>query len=305
MWYVVQSTGGVSALTLQRLLGFGSYQTAWAWLHKLRRAMEPTSGKLRGHVEVDEVFIGGVEEGVKGRETLTKAKVVIAVERRGQRMAAGRVRMRRIENFNTDTLIGFIKEVVEPGSVVVTDGLGQYRCLPRHGYVHQRHVIKGSGMKAHELMPAVHRVSALVKRWLLGTHQGAVKATHLDFYLAEWSFRFNRRRSDHRGLLLHSLVKQAAHTPPHPYTKLLSPGVGSRRVRKQREDRDRRAVGDLKPARNKPRLAPKRPGGSRTRLSDEAQRRRRRMVACRRGSRSAGSASAPLALRDTTARRGR
>jgi hypothetical protein len=92
IWYVVNQTGGVSALGLQRVLGFGSYETAWAWLQKLRRAMEPTSGKLRGDVEVDEVFVGGVEAGVTGRETMTKSKVVIAVERRGPRMAAGRAR---------------------------------------------------------------------------------------------------------------------------------------------------------------------------------------------------------------------
>lgn len=283
IWYVVNQTGGVSALGLQRVVGFGSYETAWSWLHKLRRAMEPTSGLLRGEVEVDEVFIGGVESGVIGRETKTKSKVIVAVERRGPRMAAGRVRMRRIESFDGATLVGFIREVVEPGATVITDAWGGYARVADYGYVHLRHNISKSGVQAHELMPAVHRVAALVKRWLLGTHQGAVKPTHLDFYLAEWAFRFNRRRSGHRGLLFHNLVKQAAATAPHPYTDLLTPSVGRQRKRQQQRQPEMRAVGVVGPRRNLPRPAPKRPGGSRTRLDDERARRRQVMVRGRRG----------------------
>lgn len=153
IWYVVNQTGGVSALGLQRVLGFGSYQTAWAWLHKLRRAMEPTSGKLRGGVEVDEVFIGGVEAGVTGRETKTRSKVIVAVERRGPRKSAGRVRMRRIETFDGRTLVGFIGEVVEPGATVITDAWGGYAKVGEHGYTHIAHNISKSGQQAHELMP--------------------------------------------------------------------------------------------------------------------------------------------------------
>jgi hypothetical protein len=135
-------------------------------------------------------------------------------------------------------------------------------------------------------MPAVHRVAALVKRWLLGTHQGAVAPSHLDFYLAEWCFRFNRRRSSHRGLLFHNLVLQAALTPPQPYTDLLSPVVGQRRKRTRKKERELRAEGIVGDRKNLPRPAPKRPGGSRTRLDDEAVRRRSTMVAGRRGNRS-------------------
>jgi transposase-like protein len=187
IWYVVNQTQGVSALSLQRVLGFGSYETAWAWLHKLRRAMEPTSGKLRGEVEVDEIIVGGLEPGVIGRQTHTKSKVVVAVERRGPRMAAGRMRMERILRYDSASLIGFIERNVEPGSTIITDAWNAYTRLPQHGYTHVAHNISRRGQQAHELMPAVHRVAALVKRWLLGTHQGAVAPSHLDFYLDEAS----------------------------------------------------------------------------------------------------------------------
>jgi hypothetical protein len=136
--------------------------------------MEPTSGKLRCEVEVDESFIGGVEEGLRGRETLTKAKVIIAVERRGKRMAAARLRMRRISDFNTDTLIGFIEEVVEPGATIVTDGLPQYRAVARHGYVHNRHVVGlVSGGRYPHHRQRLLRVPALLATLLqrIGEHE--------------------------------------------------------------------------------------------------------------------------------------
>ena len=251
--------------------------------------MEPTSGKLRGEVEVDEIIIGGAEPGVRGRETRTKSKVVVAVERRGPRKAAGRVRMRRIEKFDAASLIGFIEDVVEPGSTIITDAWHSYKRLPEHGYAHVAHNVSRSGKQAHELLPVVHRVASLVKRWLLGTHQGAVRPTHLDFYLAEWSFRFNRRRSGHRGLLFHNLVKQAAHTEPQPFAELLSPRAGRRFKAKRRQQRELRAAGQIGERKNTPREAPKRPGGARARLSDQATRRRRTMVAGRRGARRAAS----------------
>lgn len=284
IWYVVNQTGGVSALGLQRVLGFGSYQTAWAWLHKLRRAMEPTSGNLRGEVEVDELFVGGVEAGVTGRETKTKSKVIVAVERRGPRMSAGRVRMRRIERFDGATLV-FIEEVVEPGSTVVTDGWGGYAKVGERGYTHVAHNISKSGQQAHELMPAVHRVAALVKGWLLRTHQGAVAPSHLDFYLAEWCFRFNRRRSSHRGLLFHNLVLQAALTPPQPYTDLLSPVVGQRRNPRTRRSASCARRASSETARTCP--VPRRRGRVGRELDSMTKPcRRSTMVAGRRGNRS-------------------
>ena len=270
-----------SALGLQRELGFGSYQTAWAWLHKLRRAMEPTSGKLRGQVEVDEIVIGGVEPGVRGRQMVTKSKVAVAVERRPGG-AAGRVRMRRIGEFSREELMRFIEDEVERGSTIITDGWPTYKNVKKLGYSHERHVVYKSGKQAHELLPVVHRVAALVKRWLLGTHQDSVAATHLDYYLAEFSFRFNRRYSTHRGLLFHNLVKQAAQTRPQPYVDLLSDFASTRRKRKEKADRARRARGVKKPAKNVPQRPPKRPGGARTRLDDDAVRRRRRLPAGRK-----------------------
>lgn len=129
IWYVTEETGGVSALSLQRALGLGSYETAWAMLHKLRRAMEPTSGKLERTVEVDESFVGGNEPGVRGRLSRTKAKVIIAIEKRGQ--GSGRVRLRQIEDFRAETLCGFVEEMVEDGATVITDGLSAYRSLTK------------------------------------------------------------------------------------------------------------------------------------------------------------------------------
>ncbi len=166
VWWVVSQKNGASALGLQRVLGLGSYRTAWTWLHKLRRAMvRPGRDRLSGAVEVDETFVGGVE----------------------------------------------------PGAVVITDGLQSYRVLPQLGYSHDRRVLLGSGESADAVLPRVHRVAALLKRWLMGTHQGAVSRQHLDYYLDEFTFRFNRRASRHRGKLFYRLLQQAVTLDPVPY----------------------------------------------------------------------------------------
>jgi transposase-like protein len=268
---------------LQRVLGFGSYETAWAWLHKLRRAMVPTSGKVSGEVEVDESYVGGLEEGVTGRETRTKSIIVIAVERHGPRGAAGRVRIRRIPKAGRDALIGFIQDEIEVGSTIVSDGWPTYRNVKKLGYSHVAHNVSKSGQRAHELLPACHRVSALLKRWLLGTHQGSVRPDHLDIYLDEFTFRFNRRFAKHRGMLFYRLIQQAATTGPQPYTNLLSTNAGRRRRRKEKAARQRRAEGVVGEPRNVARARAKRPGGGKTRLDDDAVRRRYTPVAGRRG----------------------
>jgi transposase-like protein len=283
IWYVTNQSSGVSALGLQQVLGLGSYETAWAMLHRLRRAMTPTSGKLRGVVEVDESFIGGKEAGVRGRLTQKKARVIIAVERGGGRGAAGRVRMRQIPDFRRETLLAFIRDEVADGSEVVTDGLAAYRSLDREGYRHTAHNIKRSGKQAHELMPAVHRVSGLVKRWILGTHQGAVSQELLDYYLAEFAFRFNRRYSTHRGLLFFNLIRQAAATAPAEYADLLTADAGARRRRTVQRARARRAGGEIGAAKNTPRRRPRRPGGRRTTLQGDPTVRGRFIVAGRQG----------------------
>lgn len=200
---------------LQRLLGLGSYETAWSWLHKLRRAMvRPGRDRLSGRVEVDETFVGGVQSGGGRRHIGNKALVAIAVEISGQRM--GRIRLRRIADSSGSSLIPFVKEAVEAGSTVITDGWAGYAKVAEEGYVHEPYVVQGKAGDdlALTLMPHVHRVASLLKRWILGTHQGAVSRGHLDYYLDEFTFRFNRRGSQHRGKLFYRLLQQAVVIEP-------------------------------------------------------------------------------------------
>jgi len=224
---------------------------------------------------------------VRGRLSRTKARVIIAIEKRGQ--GSGRVRLRQIEDFRKDTLCGFVQEVVEDGATVITDGLGAYKSLKKLGYDHIAHDIKnakhpdGTKMQAHELMPAVHRASALMKRWILGTHQGAVSKELLDYYLAEFAFRSNRRYSRHRRLLFYRLAEQAMQTEPQPYAELLTPPASKARKRKVKAARKKRAAGKVGKPVNVPRLQPKRPGGKATRLADKATAKRRFAVKGRRG----------------------
>jgi len=221
MWHITNQKFGASALGLQRVLGFGSYQTAWAWLHKMRRAMvRPGREKLSGLVEVDETYVGGLEEAVHGRHTEKKAIVVIAVEIHVP-MGFGRVRLGRVPDVSAESLVQFVRGAVEPGSVVHTDGWRGYDDLPKWGYVHKKTVLSSSPEPAHVVMPGVHRIAALLKRWLLGTHQGAASARHLDYYLDEYTFRFNRRTSRSRGLLFYRLLEQAVQTDPTSYANMI------------------------------------------------------------------------------------
>lgn len=220
MWWITNQKHGVSALGLQRALGLGSYRTAWTCLQKLRRAMvRPGREPLTEEVEVDEVFIGGVEPG-KGKRHLgeTKALVAVAAEARGP--GIGRIRLQRIPDASGQSLVGFVQTAVASGAVVITDGWTAYPGLTRHGYVHRPRIVSGSGQTASALLPRVHRVAALLKRWLLGIHQGAVSREHLDAYLDEFTFRFNRRLSHHRGKLFYRLVQQAVVIDPVPYRTL-------------------------------------------------------------------------------------
>jgi transposase-like protein len=221
VWYVVNQKQGVSALGLQRVLGLGSYRTAWTWLHKLRRAMvRPGRELLAGAVEVDETLLGGVKPGKRGRGAEGKALVVIAVERREG--GPGKVRMRRIPNAAADTLTDFVLDHVARGAEVHTDGWGGYNDIGRYRFKHFVTNVSASGDPAHVAMPEVHRVASLLKRWLLGTHQGAVSHDQLDYYLDEFIFRFNRRHSRHRGLLFYRLLEGAVATDPQPYKALIS-----------------------------------------------------------------------------------
>lgn len=227
MWWVTSQKTGASAKGLQAVLGLGSYQTAWVWLHKLRRAMvRPGREKLSGIVEVDETYLGATEKGMFGRKTEKKSTIVVAAEESGN--GIGRIRMKRIEDLTKETLHAFICEAVEPGSVVHTDGLNAYRGLEALGYKHKITVLRSDKTKKpHELMPRVHRVASLLKRWLMGTHQGAVSGTHLDYYLDEFTFRFNRRTSRHRGKLFFRLVQQAVQIDPVPYHAIIRGGIST------------------------------------------------------------------------------
>jgi transposase-like protein len=221
-WQLTSQKHGVSALGVQRSLGLGSYQTAWAMLHRYRAAMvRPGRERLTGHVEVDEAYVGGVEGDVKGRETQTKSIVAIAVEIENPK-GFGRIRLQQVPDVSKDSLLPFIEGAVEPGARVHTDGWQAYWTLPDHGYEHERTIMRRQNDPAHVVMPGVHRVASLLQRWLLGTHQGAVSAAHLDAYLNEFTFRFNRRRSRRRGLLFYRLLEQAVITEPIGYTDLVA-----------------------------------------------------------------------------------
>jgi transposase-like protein len=222
MWQVTSQKNGISALGLQRVLGLGSYKTAWAMLHKLRRAMvRPGRERLSGSVEADETYLGGLEEGVRGRQTESKALIVVAAEEDGK--GIGRIRMQRIPDASARSLICFVEESVEPGSVVHTDGWLGYEPLQARGYIHQVTFLRGQQKSPSELLPRVHRVISLLKRWLLGTHQGAIGHHHLNDYLDEFTFRFNRRTSASRGKLFYRLAQQAAQVDPAPFATLVKP----------------------------------------------------------------------------------
>jgi len=221
IWWVVSQKNGASALGLKRILGLGSYQTAWSWLHKLRRAMiRPERERLSGQVEVDEAYVGGEETGVRGRETEKKAIVAIAVEVHEPR-GFGRIRLRRVPDVSGRSLVSFVCDTIEPGSEVRTDGWSGYSALPENGYRRNKIVLSSSGDPAHVSLPGVHRVAALLKRWLLGTHQGAVHPAHLDYYLDEFTFRFNRRTSRSRGKLFYRLLQNAVLREPISYRQIV------------------------------------------------------------------------------------
>jgi transposase-like protein len=221
-WYLTSQKQGVNALGLQRVLGLGSYQTAWAMLHRFRAAMVRRGHeRLHGKVEVDESYLAISDRQspltAKGRKNNTaKTLIVIAVEMLEPK-GFGRIRLQRIRDDSADSVLPFVQQGIEQGATVHTDGSAAYRTLPALGYVHQRTVMLGSEVDAHVSMPGVHRVAALLKRWILGTHHGAVQPAHLDAYLDEFVFRFNRRSSNSRGMLFYRLLQQAVVTSPVTY----------------------------------------------------------------------------------------
>lgn len=212
MWHITSQKYGANALGLQRILDLGSYHTAWNWLHRLRRAMvRPDRDSLNGTVEVDETYIGGERPGKRGRGAVNKTLVAIAVEDKSNSgdensKGIGRIRLMRVPDVSAVSLIGFIRTHVQAGACIRTDGWIGYEPLSKEDY---QHVIVGS-----KELNIAHLVTSLLKRWLLGTYQGAVKPQQLDYYLDEYTFRFNRRTSASRGKLFYRLVQQAVVTEP-------------------------------------------------------------------------------------------
>ena len=224
MWLIVSEKNGISAKGLQRQLGFTRYETIWVWLHKLRRAMvRPGRDLLSGRLEIDETYVGGTATGRRGRGAENKHIVVIAAEEEEDGNGFGRIRLGRVKDVSHASLIPFIQESVQRGAVIHTDGWKGYSRVSAAGYSHEVTVIKRQEELASELLPRVHRVASLLKRWLLGTHQGAVGGKYLDYYLDEFTFRFNRRTSNHRGKLFYRLVQQVVQVDPVTWDDIFRP----------------------------------------------------------------------------------
>ncbi len=225
-WYLTNQKQGVSALGLQRVLGLGSYQSAWTMLHRFRRAMVRIGREpLKGLVEIDETYIAITDREnpvPAGRRKSHTDKIIIglAVEIL-QPKGFGRIRLRRLPSDSKESVRQFIQDSIEPNSIVRTDGSGSYAKLHEIGYNHERNVMLGSETPAHVSMVGVHRVASLLKRWILGTHHGSIQPEHLDAYLDEFVFRFNRRSSGSRGMLFYRLLQQAVLTDPVTYQDIV------------------------------------------------------------------------------------
>ncbi len=225
-WLFATGKDGISALSLKRTLEIGSYQTAWAMLHRLRSVLVRRGrDRLAGMVEVDETYIGGEQPGLAGgRARGKKVLTGIAVEVREPK-GLGRCRMLPLADASAASLHPFVTDHVEPGATVFTDGWQGYHGLEKLGYVHARRsqrAARARGEDTGELLPAVHRVASLAKRWLLGTHQGSVEPAHLASYLDEFVFRFNRRRSRSRGMVFYRVLELAAAHEPLRYQDLIA-----------------------------------------------------------------------------------
>jgi transposase-like protein len=206
VWLVVSQKSGVSALGLSRSLGIKHQTTGWNLLRIIRGGMVSIGHEpLSGLVEVDEVFIGGVKPGKRGRGALGKVLALVAVEDKGK-AGFGRIRIEVISDATALSLRQAIKKMVALGSTIRTDEWKGYTLAALEGY---KHVVmeKQSLEPGEDPTPLVHRIAALLKRWLLGTHQGGVRPTHIREYLDEFIFRFNRRKSEKRGLLFYRLIQ--------------------------------------------------------------------------------------------------
>ena len=226
IWWITSQKNGASALGLQHILGLGNYKTAWMWLHKLRRAMvRPGQDRISGTVQVDETYIGGEKPGKRGRGAEGKALVLIAAQEDGK--ITGRIRLKQIEDASAESLGMAIQGMVKPGTLVKTDGWKGYNGLESLGYRHQ--IVRKTANVGDNLLPLCHRKASLIKRWLNGTHQGAVSHEHLGYYLDEYTFRFNRRTSRYRGKLFYRLLQNAVILDAVPY-KDITKGVRGKKT---------------------------------------------------------------------------
>ena len=222
MWRACTQKTGLSAAGLRRELGLGSYRTAWLMLQKLRQAMVRIQREpLQGTVQVDETYVGGEETnaGVRGRQLTGKALVVIAIELDGKKV--GRIRLRCIPKASAEHLLGFIRDMAVPHATVHTDGWPGYAGLADAGFRHRVTLASGKRGQAIEAFPQVHLVASLLKQWLLGTHQGKVSSKHLQRYLDEFAFRFNRRRFANVGKIFHRLAQQLVLHRAQTYDKII------------------------------------------------------------------------------------
>jgi transposase-like protein len=226
IYLVTSSKGGISAMELKRQMGFGSYQTAWSWLHKIRKAMvRPERTPLAARVEADETYVGGPRPGKPGRGAGGKSKVVGAVESgrgqaRGRRL--GRLRLAVVPDVSARSLEGFLAAAVAKPATIATDGWAGYGGLAAAGYAHEPLNLAASWGDAALRLPAIHLVFGLAKRWLLGTHHGAVSAKHLPAYLDEFVFRFNRRTAKNLSHRFARVIQQAVRTRPATYHTIVA-----------------------------------------------------------------------------------
>lgn len=219
-WFITSQKNGVSALGLQRVLGLKSYETAWVWMHKFRRAMVPGDQLLSGTVELDETFVGGVTPMRPGRGS-DKVGVMVAAEMVSTHKL-GRIRLEPTPDGPLQ-LVEFAQRVIAAKSHVKTDGARELRRLSVLGYEHSYYTGLGSTEPAHVNLPGVHRVASLLKRWLSGTLHYGSSVEHLEYYLDEFTFRFNRRSSRSRGLLFYRLLTNAVTAKPQPISTLVAP----------------------------------------------------------------------------------
>jgi hypothetical protein len=210
---------GISAVQLQRQLGIRSHETAWMLLHKLRRAMvAPEREPLKREVEVDEFFLGGYEEGLRGGRARGKKTLCgAAVEVRGQ--GSGRVRLAVLKDASADSLGSFLTATTEAGAIVNTDGWGGYNGLTGLGYEHRPRDQSAAAAGEEPYLPRAHRAISNLKAWLHGTHRWA-SLEHLQAYLDEYVFRHNRRRNPHAAF--QTLLGLAALHEPSTYRQIIA-----------------------------------------------------------------------------------